>query len=121
MSEVKILYEGKYMRLVSQSTWEYAERINCAGVVFIIAVTEDEKIVLCEQHRVPVNNDVIEIPAGLVRDTAASQEESFEDAAKRELLEETGYEAQEVVLLFDGPAAVGSSSAIVHFLLGEEN
>lgn len=115
MPEIKILYEGKFMRLVSQNTWEYAERINCAGVVFIIAVTDDRKIVLCEQYRVPLSKDVIEIPAGLVRDTPESQDESFAEAAKRELLEETGFEAEEVVLLFEGPAAVGSSSAMIHF------
>jgi len=115
----KILYEGQYLRLINRKGWEFAERINCAGVVFILAVTNDDKIVLCEQYRVPVGNSVIEIPAGLVSDTEATLGETFEDAAKRELLEETGYQAEKMTLIMEGPAAVGSSSAMIHFYRAE--
>ena len=118
-NKIKILYEGKYIRMVSCDTWEYAERVNCSGVVFIIAVTEDEKIVLCEQYRVPVQKHVIEIPAGLVNDGCLTQEETFEEAAKRELLEVTGYEAGKVVFMTNGPAAPGSSSALIRFYRAE--
>lgn len=111
----EILYQGRFLRLINRDGWEFAERINCKGVVFILAVTDDNKIVLCEQYRVPVGNHVIEIPAGLVSDSRATAHESFEEAAKRELLEETGYQAESMSLIMEGPAAVGSSSAMVHF------
>lgn len=113
--EKKILFEGKYIRLVSDNAWEYAERINCRGIVFIIAVTEDRKLVLCEQYRVPLGRTIIEIPAGLVGDQGSMEDESCEDAAKRELFEETGYEAKTMSFIMEGPGAAGSSSAILKF------
>lgn len=113
--EKKILFEGKYIRLISHNTWEYAERINCRGIVFIIAVTEDRRLVLCEQYRVPLARAIIEIPAGLVGDHGGMAEESCEDAAKRELFEETGYAASRVDFIMEGPGASGSSSAVLKF------
>jgi len=115
----KILYEGKYIRLMSRDTWEYAERMNCSGVVFIMAVTEDNRAILCEQYRAPVQKSVIEVPAGLVNDVPGEKEESLEEAAKRELLEETGYQAERMVLMLEGPAAAGSSSVLIHFYRAE--
>lgn len=110
-----VLYEGKYIRLVCQDTWEYVERLNTSGVVVIIAVTEDQKVILCEQYRVPVGRSVLELPAGLVNDTAQAADETFEEAARRELLEETGYEAKDMTFVFEGPIASGSSSVHVSF------
>jgi len=48
--------------------------------------------VLVEQYRPPINKAVIELPAGLV-----DKNESPEDAAVRELYEETGYVATRVI------------------------
>jgi NAD+ synthase (glutamine-hydrolysing) len=49
-----------------------------------------------------VGQRVIEMPAGLVGDEPGQEEESFESAARRELLEETGYEAASLEPLFAG-------------------
>ena len=50
-------------------------------------------MLLVEQHRPPVNQTVLELPAGLVGDLSNQPLENLEQAAKRELLEETGYHA----------------------------
>lgn len=113
----EVLYEGKYLRFMRRGNWEYAERKDCTGVVFIVALTKDKKIVLCEQFRVPVGKTIIEIPAGLVEDKTEFANETLEMAARRELHEETGYEAETMEPLFQGPAAPGSSSAIIHFYI----
>ena len=52
----------------------------------IIALTPDQKIVLVEQYRAGVDEVTLEIPGGMV-----DAGESPLEAAKRELLEETGY------------------------------
>lgn len=119
MQDREILYEGKFIRLIREDTWEFAERLHCSGVVFIIAVNDENKLILCEQHRVPVGINVIELPAGLVGDEDDFAGESMEDAVRRELFEETGYEAETIRPVCRGPVAAGSSSAIVDFFHAE--
>ena len=58
-----------------------------------MAVTNEQKLLLVEQFRVPVDGPVIELPAGLSGDTD-DPNESLQIAAERELLEETGYSAE---------------------------
>ena len=107
------LYEGKYKRLVRQGSWEFTEQVNCTGVVIVWAMTEDKKVLLIEQYRVPVGKNVIEFPAGLVNDNQDHKNETLEDAARRELLEETGYEAKTVRFCIQGPASQASSADIL--------
>ena len=109
----RVIGEGKYVRLVSENGWEYASRPNVTGIVVIVAVTDDGKLVLVEQPRTAVHNRVIELPAGMVGDVDAN--EALVDAARRELIEETGFEAGEMTLLADGPIAVGISDEVISF------
>lgn len=108
-----ILFQGKYIRLVRCGDWEYIERSNCTGVVIILAMTDDQKIIFVRQHRVPVNGDIIEFPAGLINDGASRCQESIASAARRELLEETGYLARRIVKVIAGPAGGGLSADIL--------
>ena len=117
--DLKILAEGRFMRLVDWKTWEYSERINLTGIVIMIPVTDDGKAVLVEQYRPPQRCSVIEFPAGLVGDEEGGEDESLVDAAKRELIEETGYEAATMELVCDGPVSPGSSREIVHVYLAK--
>lgn len=112
-TERTTLYQGKFKRLVRKGTWEFVERVNCSGVVVILAMTDDRKVLLIEQYRVPVDANVIEFPAGLVNDSGSIKNESLEDAARRELLEETGYEAKSFTFRLRGPASQASSSDIL--------
>lgn len=116
MSEpVIVRWEGKYLRVLQQGRWEYADRVNTTGAVAIVALTENSGLILVEQYRIPVARRVIELPAGLVGDLAADATEDFSVAARRELLEETGYEAAEMRCLTSGPPSAGLASEIVVF------
>ncbi len=88
---IEVLAEGKYLRFLSEGGWEYVIRPHSTGVVVIVAVTPARELILVEQHRVAVHASVIELPAGLVGDTSALRGEPLETAARRELIEETGY------------------------------
>ena len=88
-------WKGKYLSLLVQGTWEYVSRIPGRPGVGIVAVTEDRRLVLVQQHRIPVGRPVIELPAGLVGDLPGSEEEPLLEAAQRELWEETGYRASQ--------------------------
>ncbi len=114
---IEILKEGKYIRFLRRGDWEYIQRVNCTGIVIIVAMTDDHKVVFVRQYRAPVNCDVIEFPAGLVNDGEGEAVETGLQAARRELLEETGYEAGEMVQVFSGPGGAGASSDILTFFL----
>lgn len=111
--DIETLYEGHYLRLQKRRNWEYAERSNAGSAVIIIALTPEEKLLFVEQFRVPVNANTIEMPAGLVGDLDA--QDTVETAAKRELLEETGWQAEEVKVLITGPSSAGMSNEMISF------
>jgi ADP-ribose pyrophosphatase len=110
-----ILYKGKYLDLICEDHWEYVKRSNCSGIVVIVPMTRDGKVIFVEQFRRPVEAQVIEWPAGLVNDRASHDPETMEAAARRELLEETGYAAEHLLLLAGGPVSSGLSSEIITF------
>ena len=114
-----ILKEGKFIRLLTKWGWEYVERNNCSGIVIILAVTDDQRVVLTEQYRIPVNRKVIEFPAGLVNDLNHKYIESLKTAAQRELLEETGYRAKKMTKVVDGPVSGGFTSDLVTLFKAE--
>lgn len=103
--------------MVRRGTWEYVERSVSTGVIALIPVTDSGRLVLVEQERPPVGASVVEIPAGLVGDRPGEERESLEAAARRELVEETGYEAASLELVAHGPPSAGvSDEELVVFL-----
>ncbi len=114
-----IISEGRFIRFLSEGGWEYVERNNCNGIVVIVALTADDKVLFTEQYRLPVKTRAIEFPAGLVNDGLSKTRESLESAARRELLEETGYEAQEIKKLIKGPISSGLTSETITFLMAK--
>jgi ADP-ribose pyrophosphatase len=112
-TDVRVLGRGRYLTLLDDGGWEYVTRHNIKGIVVIVAITDDDKLLLVEQHRRAVGNRVIELPAGLVGDIDAG--ESLIVAAERELVEETGFAAGEMVALAEGPIAVGVSDETISF------
>ena len=85
---------------------EYPDWVN------IIAITEDGKMVMERQYRHGLGNTCYELPCGVIE-----QGETPLDAAKRELLEETGYaggEWTEWMQLSPNPA---TSNNMVHSFL----
>jgi ADP-ribose pyrophosphatase len=117
-TEPRVLGQGRYLTLVDDAGWEYVVRPTITGIVVIVAVTSDGKLLLVEQWRPAVRNRVIELPAGLVGDVDAA--EPFAVAASRELIEETGFAAREMVPVGEGPIAVGISDEVITFFAARE-
>lgn len=115
MSVKEVLGTGRYLRLVRAEDWEFVERPGVKAIVAILA-EHDGHLVLVEQYRPPVGCRVVELPAGLVGDVPGAEDESLEEAARRELEEETGFRARDFSLLTVGPATAGATSEILTFL-----
>ena len=114
--QCKTLYRGRYLSLLEIDGWEFASRSNAAGVVVLLPVTAQKELVLVEQFRIPVGKTVIELPAGLVGDLD-DPDESILAAARRELLEETGFEASHLEILMASPSSAGMSDETITFIL----
>jgi ADP-ribose pyrophosphatase len=113
----KTICEGSFLRFVAATyvdssgvarDWEYCERVNCRGIVATVPVTDDREVLLIRQFRPPVNRYVVEFPAGL-----NDKGETLEEAARRELIEETGYSAEEMIFLSEGPLSSGASAEVL--------
>ncbi len=110
------LYQSKHLAVHQRDRWQYVTRPNATGVIAIVAQYDDGRTVLIEQHRPPVNARVIELPAGLVGDGGDPDEPRVE-AAKRELLEETGYTARDWRELITTTSSAGLTDERVTFFL----
>lgn len=109
------VWQGKYLSVRREGTWEYVARARDIRAVVIVAIdddpfgeAQDRHVLLVEQHRVPVGSRCLELPAGLVGDETDG--ETIEVAAIRELEEETGYRAARMIDLGAFYSSSGMSS-----------
>ncbi len=119
-----IVWEGKFLRSLIISyrdksgrvqNWEAVERINCKGIVAVVPVTANNEFLFIRQFRPVVNNFVVEFPAGL-----NDKNEKLIDAARRELIEETGYTSDNFIFLCEGPISSGMSTEILSVFLAKD-
>ncbi|MEK4973091.1 NUDIX hydrolase [Niallia sp. FSL R7-0648] len=85
------------------------ELVKHPGAVAVIAITDDNKLVMVEQYRKPLEKVIVEIPAGKL-------EKGEEPAlcARRELEEETGYECESLELVSSFYTSPGFADEIIH-------
>ncbi len=82
----------QWQQKLFDGTFKTFEKIKRQDTVNVIPITEDGKIVLCEQEQPGSETFVGALGGGI------DNNENPLETAKRELLEETGYEAKEFIL-----------------------
>jgi len=101
-------------------TWESAERstrpkdsdIDGVGILAILKKASGPELLLQKQFRPPLNKVAIEVPAGLI-----DPGESAEQAAVRELKEETGYVgtvSESSPTMFNDPGFTNTNQRMIH-------
>lgn len=92
---VDIVHDWTYSKLVTRNVTapngeDFSRTyVDSPGAVAVVALTDDDQIVLVDQYRATIDDYLIEIPAGM-RDKSG-EEDLY--TAQRELEEETGYRA----------------------------
>jgi len=113
-----IIYRGKILNLrvdtvkLPDGQTGKREIVEHAGAVIIVPVSQEGKLLLVRQYRHAVGRTTLELPAGNVEPG-----ETLESSALRELQEETGYTAKELVKLFSFFSTPGFSSEELHVFL----
>lgn len=122
MQHKTCLHKGRFLTTMSIGGWEYVERNSAGGAVVICAKTPYNEIIFVEQFRPPVQCNTIELPAGLVGDVLNYVEgpEGIIAAAKRELIEETGWDSNHIEIQLTGPSSPGLSSEEISFVTAED-
>ena len=115
------VYKGKILDLYLDtvqlpnghtSTREYIKHVGAACVV---PVDENGNVIVEKQFRYPFNAVLTEIPAGKLD----SKQEPHLQAALRELKEETGYEAEEMIYLGEYYPTCAYSDETIHMYLAK--
>ncbi|MGR4071240.1 NUDIX hydrolase [Streptococcus parasuis] len=97
-------------------TMSKRELIFHRGAVCIVAVTPEGKMILVKQYRKAIERAIYEIPAGKLE---LGEEDTLEDAALRELEEETGYTSDKLTLLADFYSAIGFCNERIRLYLAD--
>jgi ADP-ribose diphosphatase len=111
--DIVMLGEGRFLSLIRRDGWEYVVRARPVRSVFIAAVTDEGRLLLTLEHRIPLGRAAIGFPAGLVGDLVGEESEAIEAAVRRELVEEAGYEASRVEFLSQGPTSPGMTDEVI--------
>jgi ADP-ribose pyrophosphatase len=103
------LYEGPAFRVERR---DGRDVVVHAPVAAVLAIDGDDLLTLVRQHRVPVDANLLELPAGFI-----DRDESPLEAARRELAEETGLHGGDWRELATFYTSAGFTDERVHLFL----
>lgn len=115
------IYDGRILGLrvdtVELPNMRYSKReiVEYPGAVAIVAITDEKEVLLVKQYRKPIEKFLLEIPAGKLEINEEPRE-----TAKRELKEETGYEAGKLEYLFEFYPSPGITTEKMHIFLATD-
>ena len=90
--------------------------IDHKPTVAIVAVNNENNVLMIKQYRTAIKQHLLEIPAG----TMDVEGESPLICAQRELAEETGFKAKSLIKLFEGYLVPGYCNEYMYFFLATD-
>ncbi|MFO7792371.1 MAG: NUDIX hydrolase [Candidatus Saliniplasma sp.] len=93
-----------------EKTYTILDMPDFAGVIPVI----DDKLVMIKNYRYPIDEMVLELPAGLI-----DEGEKPIDTARRELKEETGYVLKDAEKIIEYHPIASLNTQTAHLFLGE--
>ncbi len=115
------VFDGKLLHVtydtvqVENGNTSWREVVRHPGAVAILAVLPDGKILMEHQYRYAIGNTLLEVPAGKL-----DKGEEPLAAAKRELEEETGYQAKNWKQLGSIFTSPGFCDEVIHIFLATD-
>src|SRR5262245_8971538 len=91
------------------------DAVRVPAVAYIVPLLDDGRVVLIRQYRPIVGAEIWELPAGTIEPG-----ESPEACARRELVEEAGYEAGRLESLGEALADPGLTDERIYFFLARD-
>lgn len=117
----ELVYTGDYLKVyrdtvsLPNGASSYREYLKHPGAVMIIPVFDNGDVLVERQYRYPMRKVFVEFPAGK-KDAGEAPLET----AQRELLEETGYTAQNYTHITDIYNALAYCDEVIHFYIAED-
>ena len=117
----ELVFKGKIWD-IARETFDYngqplvREFVKHPGAVAVLALDDQQRILLIRQYRHPVRSYLWEIPAGLLD----IEGEDRLSAAQRELMEETGYTAGTWSKLTDFMTTPGGNDEVITIFLAQD-
>lgn len=115
-NQEQVVWHGKFITAKVKGKWEYVSRSRGIKAAVILAIDDDDHILLVEQFRVPLGRPCLELPAGLIGDDDSAPDEDVVTAAVRELEEETGYTAARMEIageFYSSPGMISESFTLL--------
>ncbi|SMF07294.1 NUDIX domain-containing protein [Pseudogulbenkiania subflava] len=115
------VYQGGFLQVrrdkvqLPDGSTAFREYILHPGAVAILALTPDGELVMERQYRYPAGRVFLEIPAGKI-----DPDEARDSTARRELREETGYQAERWTYLGTAHPCIGYANEQISYYLAQD-
>ena len=108
----KTVYKNKWFQVINKY-YENEKKnyyvLNIPDSSVILPITENNEFIIIKQFRESLDNYSLELPAGFI-----DENETPQQAAERELFEETGYISKEFIYLGIGRLMINRTNSVQH-------